>query len=630
MDSEKINQVRKRIVDQINSHDDSILRKYPTSEYIKLSDRYPAVHDYQYVSQEIKSFTEQIVKSSNEKILELYHQIVLLDLITRNIAILENKDLPESIKLLYRHNFQRIVTNIETDTGPNGFYLHDHDKFLKDWGICTGWIIPAGAYKINIDSISKRFLFKKDLRQFVRGLAYVMIRLGGFKPFYIMHTDSHDPSSIGDYTEEGFTRAFIRVAQLLKLNPGIKGIYCVGWLNDPKLSEISPRLAFARTIFTDNGGVIFYIGPSQSAVENATAKSATRKRLYQEGKYIPTEYIAIWSRNKLLAWADRFTKSKKNMIALYNLTQDKIIMDATRTKDKLIEEINNYDSRLLTKYPTSVYIGLSDEYPTVPYYQYVIPGIKSLTEKIISNGNENILEIYHKIILLELIIRNTPIIKCGDLPEPIKSLYFENYQRIIDGIGSDTELPGFYLHQNEKYFKVLGICAMRLIPAGARKINIIRLPRRFLIKKGIRQFFEGLAFLLFELRGIQPLYRMHLDSHDPNLLAKFNPEGHQAFFLNVAKLLRKNKNIKGIFGNAWFYDPKLSEINNRYDYLRKMVTDNGGKIFYNGTDQSAIENAIAKSPTRKRLYNERKYSPANYIIIWGRKKIIEWADNFIK
>lgn len=308
MDLEKIIQIRNRIVDEINTYDESILKKYPTSEYIKLSDNYPTAHNYEYVSPEIKSYTDQIVQNSNEIILELYHKVMLLDLISRNMTTLEKENLPESIKLLYQQNFQRIIDNIESNSETPGFYLHQNDKYLKDWGVCTKWIIPVGATKINIDSISKKFLLKKDIWQFIRGLFYIFFTLGGFKPLYVMHTDSHDPASIGDFNQEGFNRLFLRVAQLLKLNKKIKGLYCVGWLNDPKLSEISPRLAFARRIFTDNGGTIFYIGPSQNAVESATFKSATRRQLYNEGKYIPTEYLAIWSRNKLIEWADNFTK----------------------------------------------------------------------------------------------------------------------------------------------------------------------------------------------------------------------------------------------------------------------------------------------------------------------------------
>ena len=45
---------------------------------------------------------------------------------------------------------------------------------------------------------------------------------------------------------------------------------------------------------------------------NATAKSSTRKRLYEEGKYKPTGYMVIWLREELINWSDKHTKKKLN------------------------------------------------------------------------------------------------------------------------------------------------------------------------------------------------------------------------------------------------------------------------------------------------------------------------------
>ena len=302
--NEKIIKLKKNLIKEIESFNADLLKVYPIENYVKLFDNYPETHSYDYILPEIKSYTQKIISISNKNILELYNQLLLLELIERNLPKIETEDLPESIKIIYRQNFQRITENIELKVEKEGFYLYENDKFLKDLGVCTKCLIPAGACKINVDRLSKKFLFKKGIKQFIKGLIYVFFSLRGFKPLYVMHTDSHDPSSIGDYTEEGFTRFFLRVAELLKIKTEIKGICCTGWLNDPKLSEVSPRLAYARRIFTDNGGVIFYIGPSEDAVRSALTKSETRRKLYQEGKYIPTDYLAIWSRKKLLEWAE--------------------------------------------------------------------------------------------------------------------------------------------------------------------------------------------------------------------------------------------------------------------------------------------------------------------------------------
>ena len=95
--------------------------------------------------------------------------------------------------------------------------------------------------------------------------------------------------------------------ELLKQDKRIKGVFGVSWFYDPQLTEISPRLVYLRKLFTDNGGRVFYIGPNEQATKDALTRSQTRRDLYEQGKYVPTHYIIIWSRKDVLAWADKYS-----------------------------------------------------------------------------------------------------------------------------------------------------------------------------------------------------------------------------------------------------------------------------------------------------------------------------------
>ena len=54
-----------------------------------------------------------------------------------------------------------------------------------------------------------------------------------------------------------------------------------------------------------NGGRLFYYGSSEAMIKDALFKSPTRRRLYEEGLYVPRSFIRIWPRNELIEWADR-------------------------------------------------------------------------------------------------------------------------------------------------------------------------------------------------------------------------------------------------------------------------------------------------------------------------------------
>jgi hypothetical protein len=138
-------------------------------------------------------------------------------------------------------------------------------------------------------------------------------------------------------------------------------------------------------------------------------------------------------------------------------------------------------------------------------------------------------------------------------------------------------------------------------------------------------FFEAMRFVTCELRGVMPVYAMHTDLNDAELLREFCPDGWIRFYRRVASLLEKQAEVKGIFGTSWFFDPKLESISPHLTYLRTIVTNNGGAVFYGGSSCQAVKDATLKSRTRRRLYEEKKYLPASYTVIWPRRKLISWA-----
>ena len=92
--------------------------------------------------------------------------------------------------------------------------------------------------------------------------------------------------------------------------------------------------------------------------------------------------------------------------------------------------------------------------------------------------------------------------------------------------------------------------------------------------------------------------------------------------------LEKYKPIKGVFRASWFCDPELENISPRLMYLQKTPVENGANFFYIGEDRTG--NAFAKSKTRLKLYNEGKYKPKAYLLVWPRKELIKWAKNVTK
>ena len=88
-------------------------------------------------------------------------------------------------------------------------------------------------------------------------------------------------------------------------------------------------------------------------------------------------------------------------------------------------------------------------------------------------------------------------------------------------------------------------------------------------------------------------------------------------------MLALNPEIRGMWGGSWFYDPALERISPRLEYLRSVPQDNGAYVFYSNIDING--GALSKSDTRKQAYEDGKYLPKSYSVIWPRRHLLDWA-----
>jgi hypothetical protein len=81
-------------------------------------------------------------------------------------------------------------------------------------------------------------------------------------------------------------------------------------------------------------------------------------------------------------------------------------------------------------------------------------------------------------------------------------------------------------------------------------------------------------------------------------------------------------------GTSWFYDPHLLQISPHFAYLQQRPLEGGAFLMRHRTGRFDIEHATMTSRTRRRLYQEGKYTPMCYSLLWPRKDLIFWAKSF--
>ncbi len=302
MNSEDINQLKSVLIEKIQHRHPELLRQFPIKKYIACLERYPEDASYEDVSDGVRTLCEGIERSSNQSILETYHQIVILELIPDAREKVQSMTLTDEETALYHTNFNRIA-NDAANYRDSGFYLYSNQSFGKALAFCRLRFIPVGLLKMEISGMSKRVFFKNGPRQFIRVLAFLLFQLRGLKPLYQIHSNLHDRKSMEEFNRDGWARCYRLVAESLKREKHVRGLVAASWFFDPALEQISPRLNYLRELGLESGGNLFYWGQSKSGTNSAIKKSPTRRRLYEEGKYIPTSYMFVWPREKLIKWA---------------------------------------------------------------------------------------------------------------------------------------------------------------------------------------------------------------------------------------------------------------------------------------------------------------------------------------
>jgi hypothetical protein len=220
-------------------------------------------------------------------------------LLDRYEARLRHHALPESVAEWCRAAIARIAGDLHHL--PDEHFRLDHDAFVKDLAIAAQRLFPAGAQVFHRSGVPRSAILESPSPgQWLQGLRF-FARAGAFKPWFAIHTHTPD---LREFHEEGWRDCYHRLADVLRRHQDVLGVFGASWFFDPRIAEVSPRLAYLRQIPVEAGALSLRLRPDAVSVELATVKSATRRRLVAEGRYRPMPYLLAWHRDDLIRWSE--------------------------------------------------------------------------------------------------------------------------------------------------------------------------------------------------------------------------------------------------------------------------------------------------------------------------------------
>lgn len=208
----------------------------------------------------------------------------------------------------------------------------------------------------------------------------------------------------------------------------------------------------------------------------------------------------------------------------------------------------------------------------------------------------------------------------------LSTLVASHHIRQLARISNDSELQAEWLNIDHDLFqKEFGIATFRLYAVGAQLIDPrCGVPRSYLIKGGLSDVPNRLVTILIRLGGFRPYFQIHTHKF---MLDMFNEQGWEECYRGCAALYALHPRVRGMMGGSWFYDPAVAAISPRLSYLRDTPLQNGAHVMFVEAGGDAINNSLATSPTRRKLYEEGAYVPKSYMLIWGKQQQIAWATN---
>lgn len=267
---------------------------------------------------------------------------------------------------------------------------------------------------------------------------------------------------------------------------------------------------------------------------------------------------------------------------------------------------------------------LRNDMPGRPYCKYS-EAMQRWLEDLSNSFSVDTVNKIHQLELVTLMQDSLAAIEKTDqgtaLPDRTIASVFDWFEYLTKEIVNETYTADI---TSDFFRKDLSISALNLWPTSSiGHYERATLPRRFIVANGIKQFLAGTQMIWWTLNNKRhDLYDFHMEDRRKN--PYFLEQGWREFYQELADRLVVEPQITGIFSQAWFWDPQVAKISPKFAYLREMPESGGASFFYLFEDDN--DNHVAlQNKKRKLLFDEGKYKPVSYLMIWPRNALLKWA-----
>ena len=229
---------------------------------------------------------------------------VMTEIAEQNRPRISELKFPDEVRALVTKSFDSIGQEIRES--PEEFFDVTSYRFRRQLRILCFGRVPVGPEHLEVDGVPRNLLLRGGFHQSYRFLRLLTkIRRFRARPFFVLHLGIHSPKTfLLEYSAREQKKMFHRLAGCLRMNPEILGVSASSWWYDPSMKDHSDYLCYLREGWESKGAEFFDYETSAQTDRLATEGSVARTKLFEEGKYLPRNYLVVWTRDSLLRWAD--------------------------------------------------------------------------------------------------------------------------------------------------------------------------------------------------------------------------------------------------------------------------------------------------------------------------------------
>jgi hypothetical protein len=285
------------------------LEQFPIDTYVRWFRSPETEGNYALFPGVLQSWFASITEAAGDEVLSAYHRLAMLQLMLETLEAVTTGRvlLAAGVREALGEWFDGLLGRLEV--GPDLRFDVHSDLFKKDISICALRMLPTrGPCHFEVGWLSRKFLVYGGARQFLRALRCLLfdLRLERHK-LYQLHVENR--LVFRKFLPEGWQHAFQDIAAQMELYPDVKALHAAAWFWDPRVKEMSPKMAYLHDL-PERGGARFFKLDSDEAAHKNALTNAKRRRLHESGEYEPTNYLMIWPRRNLLSAALPTTRDR--------------------------------------------------------------------------------------------------------------------------------------------------------------------------------------------------------------------------------------------------------------------------------------------------------------------------------